>query len=305
MQINISILGFHSATPRPNAHNSAQVVEMSNRYFLVDCGEGTQMQMRKFGISFSKINHIFISHLHGDHFFGLVGLISTLAMLGREKELHIYAPEGLKKIVGMQLETTEARLKFPIKFHVLKSDQPLVIYEDERVVVSTLPLWHRVYTNGFLFRHKPGDRKLNIEAVRKYPEIEKCDYRKIKKGHDYILQDGTRIPNSELTEPPLPVKSYAYCSDTRYHTPLIRWIEDVDLLYHESTFLSDREDLAHKTGHSTAAQAASIAVQAGAGRLILGHFSSRYKDICAFLEEAQPVFPHVELAREGKNVFSV
>jgi len=271
---------------------------------MIDCGEGTQMQMRKYRIGFGKIEHIFISHLHGDHFFGLIGLVSTFAMLGRQKPLHIYAPQGLKEMVDIQLHHTQAHLEYDLVFHELSNREPGTVYEDDKVTVSTLPLAHRIYTNGFLFVEKPGLRKLNIDAVHRYREIETCDYYKIKKGHDYRMKDGRVIPNSELTLPPPKPASYAYCSDTAYHEALIPLIRGVDVMYHETTFQTDREELAARTGHSTAAQAATIARKAEVGKLIIGHFSSRYKDISGFVTEAQSIFPATVPAQEGKDVFT-
>jgi len=299
MSIALTILGCHSATPRANAHTTAQFLEINNRHFLIDCGEGTQMQLRKYKISFAKINHIFISHLHGDHFYGLMGLISTFSLLNREKELHIYAPKGLEELIQLQLKITQSRAVFKIVFHELTSNTSTLIYEDKKVAVYTIPLRHRIYTNGFLFKEKEHLRKLNIKAVKQYADIAVCDYHNLKRGKDFIREDGSLLKNDLLTLDPIAPKSYAFCSDTSYHEEIVKLIKGVDMLYHEATFLSDNQELAIKTGHSTAKEAANIAALAGVKKLILGHFSSRYKDLNLFKKEAQIVFSAVETAKEG------
>tara|TARA_R110002124_G_scaffold79875_1_gene211946 strand:- start:3377 stop:4291 length:915 start_codon:yes stop_codon:yes gene_type:complete len=302
MSLQLTILGCHSATPRVNAHPTAQYLEINNSHFLIDCGEGTQRQMRKYKVGFSKINHIFISHLHGDHFFGLIGLISTFGILNREKELHIYGPKGIKEVTNLQLKVSKTYSKFDIIFHELTSKNSELIFEDDKVIVTTIPLHHRVYTNGFLFREKPGPRKLHIENVQQYPEIQTCDYHNIKAGKDVVLENGEIIKNEELTLPPTKTKSYAFCSDTSYKEDIVPIIKEVDLLYHEATFLSDREDLAKKTKHSTAKQAAQIALKASVNQLVIGHYSSRYKSIELFKEEAEKIFLKVVLAEAGKKI---
>ena len=300
MSLQLTILGCHSATPRTFAHPTSQFLEINNRAFLIDCGEGTQVQLRKYKIKFSKIDNIFISHLHGDHFFGLIGLISTFGLLNRQNDLHIYGPKGIREIIELQLKLSNSYLQFDLVFHELESDESKLIYEDDKVEVHTIPLEHRVYTNGFLFKEKLGERKLNIEAVKENPEIEICDYQNLKNGKDFIAEDGTVIANDLLTfSPPKPV-SYAYCSDTVYKPEITSVIKEVDLLYHESTFLKDREELTGTTKHSTAEQAALIAQKANAGQLILGHYSSRYPDIKLFEKEAKTVFDNVSLAEPGK-----
>ena len=300
MSLRLTILGCHSATPRKNAFPTAQYLEINNRHFLIDCGEGTQRQMRKYKVGFSKINHIFISHLHGDHFFGLVGLLSTYGILNREKEIHVYGPKGIKEVVELSLKIAQSYSKFPIIFHELSSKKSELIFEDDKIEVRTIPLKHRVYTNGYLFTEKVKLRKINVDAVQNYPEIERCDYQKIKEGNDYQLSTGEIISNEELTfDPPKPL-SYAYCSDTSYLPQLKEIISGADLLYHESTFLKDKEDLAKKTGHSTAAQAAHLAKDSDVHQLVLGHYSSRYQNIELFREEAQEYFENVHLAEPGK-----
>ena len=301
MSLKLTILGCHSATPRTFAHPTSQFLEINNRAFLIDCGEGTQVQLRKYKIKFSKIDTIFISHLHGDHFFGLIGLISTFGLLNRTKDLHIFGPKGIKEIITLQLKHANSYLQFDLVFHELESKESCLIYEDDKVSVYTIPLAHRVYTNGFLFREKLGERKLNIEAVKKMPEIEICDYQNLKNGKDFITENGDIIDNKLLTfNPPRPI-SYAYCSDTMYKPDIVPIIKGVDLLYHESTFLKDREELTSTTKHSTAEQAGLIAKDALVGKLILGHYSSRYSDIEAFKQEAETVFKNVALAEEGKS----
>jgi len=304
MSFQLTILGCHSATPRVNAHPTSQVLQIKNHHFLIDCGEGTQVQMRKYKVGFAKIKHIFISHLHGDHFFGLIGLISSFGLLNRESDLHIYGPKGLKEIIELQLQVSQTRVAYKLVFHELVSTKSELIFEDKKVRVSTIPLKHRVYTNGFLFQEKESLRKLNIKTVEKYPEIEVCDYHNLKKGKDFILKDGTVLKNEVLTlDPPKPL-SYAYCSDTSYNPAIIKIIKNTDLLYHEATFLEDRLELAHITGHSTALQAGKIAKAAGVKLLILGHYSNRYKDIKAFQKEAQQEFQNTLLCVEG-NTFEI
>lgn len=297
--MNLTILGCYAATPRTLTNPTAQVLEMKNRMFLIDCGEGTQVQLRKHKIRFTKINHIFLSHLHGDHFYGLIGLISTFSLLGRKNDLHIYGPKGVKQVTLLQLKISASWTSFNLYFHELESDEPQLIFEDDKVSVTTIPLKHRVYTNGFLFREKPDYRKLNVEAVNQYG-IETCYYHKIKAGGDITLDDGRVIPNSELTFDPVPAKSYAFCSDTMYNEDIVPLIQNVDVLYHESTFLDSEEHLCEKTMHSTAKQAASIANSANVKHLVLGHFSTRYGSIEMFKEEAQTVFPNIHLADDGK-----
>lgn len=296
----MTILGCYAATPRTLTNPTSQVLEIKNHMFLIDCGEGTQVQLRRHGIKFSRINHIFISHLHGDHFFGLPGLISTFRLLGREKELNIYGPKGIKEAITLLLKLGDSWTNYPLHFHELTSVDSEVIFEDAKVTVQTIPLDHRVYTNGFLFREKERERTLNIEAVRFY-EIDKAYFNIIKKGKDIVTEMGEIIPNKELTfDPPKPT-SYAFCSDTAYNPHLVPLIKGVDCLYHEATFLESETDLAKKTKHSTAKQAAKIAKEASVGKLILGHYSTRYASIEVFKEEACQVFDQVELADDGKS----
>jgi ribonuclease Z len=305
MSLKLTILGCHSATPRTFAHPTAQFLEIKNHHFLIDCGEGTQVQLRKFKIKFSKINHIFISHLHGDHFYGLVGLLSTFNLYNREKELHIFGPKGIKEIITLQLKLSKSCTKYLIIFHELESIESEIIFEDDKISVSTIPLKHRVYTNGFLFKEKPPlELHLNITEIRKHNEIEICHYHNIKKGKDFIKENGKIIKNELLTFPPTKPISYAFCSDTSYAPEITKLIKNTDLLYHESTFLEDRKEMAQSTMHSTAKEAALIAQKAKVKSLILGHFSSRYNNLSLFQKEASAIFEKVHLAEEGK-VFEV
>lgn len=298
--MKLHILGCYAATPRTLTNPTSQVLEIKNHVFLIDCGEGTQVQLRKTKIKFSRINHIFISHLHGDHFFGLPGLISTFRLLGRVKEMHIYGPKGIKEAITLLLKLGDSWTNFPLVFHELVSKESQLIYEDEKVTVETIPLNHRVYTNGFLFKEKLGERKLNIEAVGNY-KIDKSSYQNIKNGRDITIENGQVISNAELTfDPPKP-KSYAFCSDTAYKPGIIPQIKGADVLYHESTFLDSEKHLSAKTKHATAKEAAAIAKEAKVGTLILGHYSTRYKSIELFKEEAQTIFENVKLADDGKE----
>lgn len=297
--MKLNILGCYSATPRTFTNPTSQVLEINNHVFLIDCGEGTQVQLRKHKIKFNRIKHIFISHLHGDHFFGLVGLISTMRLLTRETDLHIHAPKGLKEVVTLQMKLANSWTNYNLYFHELTSKSSELIFEDDKVEVRTIPLDHRVYTNGFLFREKEGDRKLDMNAVLN-ANIDVAYYRKLKQGFDVENNDRQLIKNETVTFPPEKPKSYAFCSDTAYKEDIVPIIKDVDVLYHESTFLEQHAHLAPKTKHSTAKEAASIAKQANAGTLLLGHYSTRYDDLNLFKTEAQEYFENVELADDGK-----
>jgi ribonuclease Z len=297
--LKLTILGCYAATPRTFTNPTSQVLEIRNRLFLIDCGEGTQVQLRKNKIKFSKINCVFISHLHGDHFFGLVGLISTFSLLNRTTDLHIYGPKGIKEIICLQLKLSNSWTSYGLFFHELESKESEIVFEDDKVIVKTIPLKHRVYTNGFLFQEKIRERKLDVNAVQNY-EIDKCYYQNIKNGKDITLDDGRLIENHLLTFDPIPSMSYAFCSDTIYDESIIPIINEVDVLYHESTFLESEEKLAKKTMHSTAKQAAKIALKANVKQLILGHYSTRYLSIEAFKTEAETVFPTILLGDDAK-----
>ena len=296
--MKVTILGCYAATPRTISNPTSQVLEIRNNMFLIDCAEGTQVQLRKNKIKFSKINHIFISHLHGDHVYGLIGLVSTFMLLKRVNDLHIYGPIGIKEIITLQLRLSNSWTTYGLFFHELEAATSEIIYEDEKVVVTTIPLKHRIYTNGFLFQEKEGDRKLNLDAVQNY-EIETCYYQKIKNGKDITLEDGRVIANEMLTFDPIAPKSYAFCSDTIFDETIVPQITNVDVLYHESTFLQSEDALATQTMHSTAKQAATIAHKANAKHLILGHYSTRYESIERFKVEAQTIFSEVLLANDG------
>ena len=298
--MKLTILGCYSATPRAFTNPTAQVLDLKGNLFLIDCGEGTQVQLRKFKVKFSRIKHVFISHLHGDHFFGLIGLISTFRLLGREADLHIYGPKGVKDVIMLQLKLGNSYGGYNIVFHELESKASELIYEDDKVTVHTIPLDHRVYTNGFLFKEKIGERKLNIDAVLNN-DIEQCDYRNIKLGKDVENKHGDLIPNSKVTFDPGPPKSYAFCSDTKYTETILPIIKNTTVLYHESTFLEEHAHLCKKTKHATAKEAATIALKANVKQLILGHFSTRYSSIELFKEEAETVFNKVLLADDGKE----
>lgn len=297
--MKLTLLGCYAATPRTITNPTAQVLEIRNRMFLIDCGEGTQVQLRKNKLKFSKINHIFISHLHGDHMYGLVGLISTFMLLNRQTDLHVYGPKGIKEIILLQLRYSNSFTGYNLYFHELESKESEVIFEDDKVIVKTIPLQHRIYTNGFLFQEKPKERKLNVAAVEVY-QIDKAYYRKIKYGGDITLDNGQVIPNAEISFDPEPTKSYAFCSDTAYHEAIVPLIQNVDVLYHEATFLESEADKAEKTMHSTAKQAATIAKLANVKHLVLGHYSTRYSSIDLFQQEAEAVFSNVLLGDDGK-----
>ncbi|MBY0485982.1 MAG: ribonuclease Z [Flavobacteriaceae bacterium] len=298
--MKLTILGCYAATPRTLSNPTSQVLEIKNKVFLIDCAEGTQVQLRKSKVKFSKISHIFISHLHGDHFYGLIGLISTFMLLNRENDLHVYGPKGIKEIILLQLKFSGSYTGYNLYFHELEATQSETIYEDDKVLVKTIPLSHRIYTNGFLFQEKNTERKLNIEAVEKF-QIDKVYFNKIKSGGDITLDDGTIISNTQLSFNPDPAKSYAYCSDTMYNENIVPIIENANYLYHESTFLESEAHLSERTMHSTAKQAATIALKANVKNLILGHYSTRYGNLQLFKEEAQTIFPNVLLADDGKE----
>jgi ribonuclease Z len=297
--LKLTILGCYSATPRTNTNPTSQVLDIQNHLFLIDCGEGTQVELRRNKIKFARIKHIFISHLHGDHFFGLVGLISTFRLLTREADLHIYGPKGLKDIITLQMKLTESWTNYQLIFHELTSKDSQCIFEDDKVEVHTIPLNHRVYTNGFLFKEKESERKLNVTAAEN-EHINVAYYRKLKQGFDVLNEEGKLIKNELVTSDGKKPLSYAFCSDTMYDEAIIPIIKNVDVLYHESTFLDKNKKLAEPTKHSTAKQAATIAKKANVKRLILGHYSTRYNGINEFKVEANTVFDNVELAEDGK-----
>lgn len=298
--MKLTILGCHSATPRWDAHPTAQVLEVKGHLFLIDCGEGTQVQLRRCKVKFARIKHIFISHLHGDHFFGLIGLISTFRLLGRDADLHVYGPKGIKEAIVLQLKLGKSWTNFSLFFHELDSKEPQVLFEDDKVSVATIPLKHRIYTNGFLFKEKPNERKLDINAVKE-ANVSMTYYNKIKQGHDVLNEAGELVKNETVTFNPEPSKSYAFCSDTAYTPEIIPQIKNATLLYHESTFLEEHAHLCVPTMHSTAKQAALIASEAAVKTLVLGHYSGRYGNYELFRREAQEIFENVALAEDGKS----
>lgn len=303
MSFSVTILGFNSAIPKLNSHPTAQLINVNERYILIDCGEGTQVQLRKAKIKFSKINHIFISHLHGDHIFGLIGFLSSLQLLGKKTPMHIFGPEGIQDFIENQFKHTQAFSSFELIFYELNNTDSRLVFEDNKVEVYTIPLDHRIYCNGYLVKEKPKLKKLNIEAVQQYPEIERCDYYKLKKGFDFVRENNEIIPNEILTLHAAKPKSYAFCSDTRYNENVIPIIKEVDLLYHEATFLDELHPLAIKTGHSTAKEAALIAHKAQVKKLIIGHFSNRYPDPSVLVEEARSIFSETYLPKLLDPIF--
>ncbi len=300
-QFSIHILGCGSALPTTRHNASAQIVRVGNKLFMIDCGEGTQLQLRKSHIHFSFINHIFISHLHGDHCFGLIGLVATFGLLGRTAPLHIYADPLLKKIMKPQLDFFCKELPYSLIFHDIAADKNAIIYEDNSITVSTLPQKHRIPCCGFLFKEKPKKRHIKGDMMEFY-KIPNHLRNGIKEGNDYTTPQGETIPNHHLTRDADPSRSYAYCSDTLPCPHNIPAIEGADLLYHEATFANDEEARASATFHSTAAQAATIAKEANVKKLLIGHFSSRYTDEKKLLQEAKNIFATTELANEGMHI---
>lgn len=298
--MKLTILGSSSALPTSERFPSAHVLNVHERLFLIDCGEGTQMQLRKNRIRFSRINHIFISHLHGDHIFGLYGLLSTLSLMGRKNRLTIYAPAGYDSVLRAHLSDFDINLGYELGFVALTGKDPVLILDDKYLTVTSFPLMHRIPSFGFLFREKTSDRHMLKEMIEKY-KIPGVRIPAIKKGSDFVSEDGTVISNEELTLPPPEPLSYAYCSDTKYFGRLASFVKGVTLLYHEATFAADDQELAKITGHSTSADAARTAVEAGAKRLIIGHFSARYRDIGKLVAESAAIFPDTEAAIDGKS----
>ena len=300
MPFQLTILGTSSALPTSNRYPTAQVLNVSGRFFLIDCGEGTQTQLRKYKIGFSKINHIFISHLHGDHIFGLIGLISTFALIGRENDLHIYSHSELQKFLSPQIEFLYAgELPFKIIFHPLNFKKEQQIFEDSKVTIYSFPLDHRISTCGFRFEEKAHLPNLIPSKIEEY-HIPIRDRQQIKEGGDFTTSDGRIIQHAELTKNKHRARTFAFCSDTRYDESYIESVRNVDLLYHEATFASDNKDLAQTTYHSTGEDAAQIAQKSEVGKLIIGHFSARYKDHTVILKEAMSIFANTEAITEGQ-----
>ncbi|MFC2440852.1 MAG: ribonuclease Z [Segatella maculosa] len=294
----IHILGCGSALPTLNHYASSQIVEIREKLFMIDCGEGTQMQLRRSKIRFTKLRSVFISHLHGDHCFGLIGTISTFGMLGRTAPLHVYAPEAFEPILQGQLDFFCKGLEFKVEFHAVDTLKNDVIYEDQSLTIETIPLEHRIPTCGFLFREKPRPRHINREMTDCY-EVPLCQLNNIRNGMDWTTPEGIVIANERLTTPADPPRAYAYCSDTRYIPTLHELVAGVDTLYHESTYAEDNLSRARLYWHSTARQAATVARDAHVGKLLLGHFSARYEDETCILDEAKQVFENSWLTNEG------
>ncbi len=300
MPFELTILGSSSALPTSERYPTAQVLNILGRFFLIDCGEGTQIQLRRLKIGFGKIKHIFISHLHGDHYYGLIGLISTLNLLGLKTEIHIYSPSELKELIQPQLNFIKGEMNVKLIFHPLNFKKKQKIYSDKRVEVFSFPLNHSISTCGFLFKERKKQANIKKEAIQQF-NIPIAQIKKIKEGADFTTENGEIIQNKKLTTPPPHPRSYAFCTDTAYHEPIVEVIKYVDLLYHEATFPEEMRDFATKTRHSTAIDAAKIAKLANAKKLIIGHFSARYNDISLFENEARTFFENCEAVEEGKT----
>lgn len=299
-EFSVTILGSSAALPYKGRNLTSQLVNYGGSLFLVDCGEGTQIQLMRYKVRFMRINHIFISHLHGDHFYGLIGLVSTFHLLGRREPLHIYGPAMLEDIIRLQLQASLTSLVYPVNFHVVNDDGPVQIFEDERIVVTSFPMQHRIPTTGFLFAEKPFPRKINLDATEKY-EVPYTFFPELKKGADYCDAEGSIIENEILTTHPGNPRSFASCADTSFFNQLPAYIKGCDMIYHEATFMNDMAAVAIEKMHSTAADAARVALLANAGKLLIGHFSARYDNLGLLLEEARSLFPATELAEEGKT----
>jgi ribonuclease Z len=298
--LSLTILGNNSAIPAFGRNPTAQVLQLQDDYFLIDCGEGTQSQLSKYKVRRSKINHIFISHLHGDHYFGLIGLLTSMSLLSRTQDLHIYGPAPLEQIIQIQLEVADTKLSYSLFFHpILKSG---VILDENRFSVRIFPLKHRIECWGFIFSQKKKPRSIDPNTIKKY-DIPASFYPKLQNGEDYTTQKGALVKNEWVTVANLPCKSYAYCADTIYDEGLAEIVKGVDMLYHETTYLNESADKAAARYHCTTGQAANIALKAGVKRLIIGHFSSRYEHLEDFLTETTEVFKNTELSKEGTCYF--
>ncbi len=296
----VTILGNNSAFPAYNRHPTSQVVTLNDRLFLLDCGEGTQMQMNRYKIRKSRINHIFISHLHGDHYFGLVGLLTTYNLGDRKSPLHIFGPPELENIIKIQVMASDSKLSFPLHFYPLQQEGLLV--DDAQFTVSCFKVFHRIETWGFVLKEKRKPRKINADKIKAHSYIPTSFYERLQYGDDFISPDyGNIVKNEEVTIANTPPRSYAYCADTRYVPSITEHFKNVTMVYHESTYLKDQEERAASRNHSVAEQAALIAKEANAQKLLIGHFSSQYDNdqLYRFEEEARAVFPNVQLALEG------
>lgn len=297
-KFELHILGCGSALPTTRHFPTSQVVNIREKLFMVDCGEGAQLQLRKSRLKFSRLNHIFISHLHGDHCFGLLGLISTFGLLGRTADMHIYSPKGMEKLFSPLLKFFCNNLLYNVYFHEFDTDKPSVIYDDRSVSITTIPLQHRIPCCGFLFAEKKSPDHIIRDMVDAY-KVPVYELNRIKNGGDYITPEGEVIPHSRLTRSSAPARKYAYCSDTRFTETIIEQIKGVDLLFHEATFAQADLPRAKETFHTTAKQAGEMALAAEVKQLVIGHFSARYEDETVLLEEAAAVFPNTLLARES------
>ncbi len=292
MGYDLLILGAASATPTSQQYTTSQLLTMREQLFLLDCGEGAQQQLRKHKVKTSRIHHIFITHMHGDHYFGLIGLISSFHLQRRSKPLYIYGPAALENVIQTLLKASKTNLSYPLHFHATDPNAPEVILDNEKVTVRSCPLIHGIATTGYIFCEKEKLRKLDMEAVERIG-VEPADRRNLQLGKDYIAEDGRVIPNSELTVKPAPPLSYAFWTDTAYNPDRVSEIMNVDLLYHEATFTQKELELAMETRHSTAKDAANIAKQAGVRTLVMGHYSARYADQSVHLAEAKEHFENV------------
>lgn len=297
-KFELHILGCGSALPTTRHFATSQVVNLREKLFMIDCGEGAQMQLRRSRLKFSRLNHIFISHLHGDHCFGLMGLISTLGMLGRTADLHIHSPHGLEELYTPMLDFFCKGLAYKVFFHEFETKEPVLIYDDRSVTVTTIPLKHRIPCCGFLFAEKQRPSHIIREMVDFY-KVPTFELNRIKNGADFVTPEGEVIPNARLTRPSAPARKYAYCSDTAYRKKIVEQIKGVDLLFHEATFAGTEQVRAKETCHSTAEQAGQVALEAEVKQLVIGHFSARYEDESVLLEEALSVFPRTILAKEN------
>ena len=299
--MKLKILGSQGALPRRGMYSSSQILTIKNKHILIDCPEGIQFQLKNFRIKFSKIDFILISHAHGDHYFGLIGLISTYSLLRRKNKLTVFCPRVVSETVNTQMKISSMFLSYELEIIELNSNDSEIIYESNDFSISTIPLKHSIYCNGFLFREKNNKRKLNIDLAMKL-NINKIYFNKLTKGENVFNENGDEINYREVTSKGLKNKSYAYCSDTTYYTSIIEKISHVDLLYHESTFLEKDREKAKLTMHSTAMDAAKIARDAQVNKLIIGHFSSRYENLDLFVNEVKQIFQNVELAFDGKDI---
>ena len=297
-KFELHILGCGSALPTTRHFATSQVVNLRDKLFMIDCGEGAQMQLRKSRLKFSRLNHIFISHLHGDHCFGLMGLISTFGLLGRTAELHIHSPKGLEELLTPMLNFFCHTLAYKVIFHEFDTRQTSVVYEDRSMTVTTIPLQHRIPCCGFLFAEKARPNHIIRDMVDFY-KVPVYELNRIKNGSDFVTPEGEVIANTRLTRPSDPPRKYAYCSDTIFRPEIVKQLSGVDLLFHEATFAESELARAKETYHTTAAQAARIALEAGVRQLVIGHFSARYEDESILLKEASAVFPNTILAKEN------